>query len=162
MRGKLIVSVVIFPFLTEMGCQSPIDMAENVQLEQTIEADKYFTFSLPASLHGDCGLGTDSFIGDFRSESLLFWFDLGAMPGNPGSWEGDHKRQIALVISHRLAVITFVHAPGEDSVYPYWSGMRFETVCDTLSMRLTMGVFGTSKASQDTALAIFRSVRFTM
>jgi len=88
-------------------------------------------------------------------------FDLGIYTGNPHEIPALRKSMTIEWISRRKAELTFAFAPNVDSLSPYFTGVYFPTVSDTLDWKLTMFAYGKDARSQDTAIAIFRSIRPT-
>jgi hypothetical protein len=162
MRRPLTIVGLILPLLNSLSCESPVLIEESIFLGKTVRADRYFTMSQPVNMQGSCGVGGDSFVGDYTTGNVRMTFDLGFYSGDPYEIPALRKSMTIAWISHRRANVTIAYAPNLDSLTPYFAGVYFPTVSDTLDWKLTMFAYGKDAHSQDTAMAIFRSIKLTM
>ena len=162
MRQQMTIAFLIVPLMLFVSCETPVLFEDSITLAQSIPASHFFSFSTPGNMHGYSGWGTDSFVGEYTSDNMTLLFDLGIYSEKPTDLVGMVNNQQTFFVQRRQAFVTFGYAPGVDSVRPYFAGVYFPVVSDTLRWVLGMYAFGKVGASQDTALAIFRSIKFTM
>jgi hypothetical protein len=161
MRVRLKCALLSFMVMIFHGCTAPGPIELDVALPKRVSAKEYFSFSLPENMTGSCFYGVDSYLGEFTTGSTALFFDL-------GSWSNDlselstPQNTMEVSIGGKYARITLAHltAHDYDTLYPYFAGVHFPLVNDTLHMKLTMTLHGKNQGMVDTAMAVFHSIRF--
>ena len=158
-----LIPLVLCGVLT-IGCESPSTPQSAITLDQHLVAKDYFTFQLPGNMNGACGTGVDTYVGWYEGPGLRMWFDFGpaSMVGNLGSFHSEHPKTYQSSISGRYCEIAMEYMTGRDSLRPYSNYMMCPDVSDSLHWVLNVGFYGRTEGSVDTAIAVFRSIRFTL
>ncbi len=135
-----------------------------------IDAEGKFTFLVPPDMEAEAVEGTDSYVGQYRGNSLRLGFDY-------GQWSDDlcnaqytaQKPQYAEVTTQiggqQARLVTFYEpAPKMDYEFPYIAVVCFPDVgTEGLGgkITLTMWANGKGRAEQQTAEKIFQSIQFS-
>jgi hypothetical protein len=162
LRAQMIL--LILCAVLAVGCESPNTPQPVITLDQPLVAEDYFTFRLPGNMNGACGYGVDTYVGWYEGPGLKMWFDFGpsSMVGSVGSFHREHPTTYQSSISGRYCEIAMEYNPGQDSLRPYANYMMCPDVSDSLHWVLHLGFYGRTEGSVDTAIAVIRSIRFTL
>jgi len=123
---------------------------------------KAFSFSLPPGVKERKVRGTDSIVWKYAGDGMELIIDLGPYGGKPSVYETKPEyREDQIEISGQKAVMIFFRS---DHPYlreqPYVAAVYFSEV-GSKEAKLSLTVRATSRAGQDIANAIFRSIKLS-
>jgi|GEM_PF-2365976 hypothetical protein len=135
----------------------------NFEVRDISGSKLYFEFCGPEELRKHKVQGIDSFVGAFISDTMRIDFDLGIW-SDPLT-ELDDQAQFNLdstIIDGRTArLVSCLYNGQTQSGHAYIAAAHFPRIHDTYpETKLTLWVEGASTTEQDTALALFKTVRF--
>jgi hypothetical protein len=144
-----------------LSCASRGPTEPEVSLPNQIDAFGYFSFSLPSSMSGSCFYGVDSYLGEWKSETSVVFFDFGLWSGGMADRSSSTFTK-DILIDGKFAHVVYarVTSPANETSYPYFVGIHFPLADEERRFKLTMTVQGKQPGIADTAMAIFRSIAF--
>ena len=139
-----------------------------------IDAEGKFTFSVPPDMEAEVAQGTDSYVGQYRGNSLRLYFDYGWWPGNfcdarYTAQKPQHTDVTTQIGGQTARLVTFYEpAPKMDHEFPYVAVVCFaelgtEEITEEIRQKITLTMWanGKGRAEQQTAEKIFRSIQFS-
>jgi len=135
-----------------------------------IDAEGKFTFFIPSDMEAEAVQGTDSYVGQYRSDSLRLYFDYGWWPGDLcdaryTAQKPQHAEVTTRIGGQAARVITFYEpTPKMDHEFPYIAVVCFlDLGTEAIGQKLTLTMWARGKgcAEQQIAAKIFRSIRFS-
>lgn len=135
-----------------------------------IDANGTFTFFVPPDMEAEPVQGIDSYVGQYRGNSMRLYFDYGWYPGNfcdaRYTEQKPQHTDVTTQIGGETARLMTFHEPEPkmDHAFPYVAVVCFAelgTEERRPKITLTMSVNGKGRAEQQIAEKIFRSIQFS-
>lgn len=134
---------------------------------QRVDASGFFSFFVPPDLQRSYKGGEDSYVEEYRSQTLRVQFDYGMYSGDL-SYPSSHEYQATTaVVGGKTAKLATFRFDGQErwAGLAYCAGIHFPDVgpgmWEGARMKLTFLACGTTPADQQTTERIFRSIQFT-
>lgn len=119
-------------------------------------SNNFFSFYAPSALIGKSGVGTDSFIGEYKNESMSIGFDYGLYENDAGNC----SNPISVTLDKKRAKICFYENAEIDKDKPFVTAVSFPKLEKGGYTKLTFWVLSKNEALQKEAEKIVRSIKF--
>lgn len=124
-----------------------------------VNARGIFSFSVPKDLQEQAIQGIDSYVGEYKSQSMNLSFDFGMWSNPLDDSSQPQFQQLVTEINNEPAKIVLYTAPQTQTEYNYFAGVHFPSEKNPTG-KLTMSVRCKDSESQKTAVKIFYSIKF--
>ena len=171
MKTSRVIPLVLVALLGCKGAEKPAPSESESRRSElgrgwkSVDAGAAFSFALPTEMEQQRALGTDSLVGEYKSERMRVTFDYGPYSIPASSYSGksgcDEESES---ISGKEATIVECRKPKANSVYGHVAAIHFSDVhkmgesADT--MKLTMEIEYNEEDDLETVRKVFQSIVF--